>query len=137
MARRGDNFQIRLDDRKLQRLIRSTPGDADDGVEALAREGERIVKESFNTSPPGRTYGRHVASQPGYPPNIDSGKLLNAIAVRKPRSLQRIVHTGDAEHAAPLEFGTSKMAARPFMRPMIVALRPLVVGIMRRFVARP
>lgn len=134
------DFEVRLDKRRLEQLIRQSPGDADDAVEAVAREGEAIVKGSFNTSPPGRSYRRggrvHVASQPGQPPNIDTGRLMNAIHVYRPRALARIISTGDVEYAPHLEFGTVKMAARPFMRPMAVKLRKLAPDIMKRFIAR-
>lgn len=112
---------VRLDKRRLEQIIRESPDAIDDAVGTMALDGQRMVQQSFNASR-GRRYKRgtviHIASLPGYPPNVDTGKLMNAIAVRKPGESQRIIHTGDTEYAAWLEFGTSKMAARPFMRPM-------------------
>jgi len=112
---------VRLDKRRLEQIIRQSPDAIDDAVGAMALDGQRMVQQSFNASR-GRRYKRgsiiHVASLPGYAPNVDTGKLMNAITVRKPGERQRIVHTGDTEYAAMLEYGTSKMEARPFMRPM-------------------
>lgn len=112
---------IRLDKRRLEQIMRESPDIIDDAVGAMALDGQRMVQMSFNASR-GRRYKRgtviHIASLPGYAPNIDTGKLMNGISVRKPQSRQRIIHTGDTEYAAWLEFGTSKMAARPYMRPM-------------------
>lgn len=124
---RGD-MTIRVDTRKLQQLERRSPGATEDGLDAMALEGKRIVQMSFNTSPAGRTYKRrggryHVASVAGYPPSIDTGKLMNAITIRKPGRRRRIISAGDTEYAVYLEFGTSKMDARPFMRPMVIELR--------------
>ena len=135
----SDDLRITLDKHVLDALQRSLPGRADDLVEALAREGERIVKSSFNASS-GRAYKRgsriHIASRPGYPPNVDTGKLLNAIYVYKPKALERRVSTGDAEYAVPLEYGTSRMEARPFMRPMVEKLKQQVEPVMKGLIER-
>lgn len=92
------------------------------GLRALAFEGERIVKESFGTSPGGRTYRRgsvsHTASLPNYPPNVDTGNLRASIRVR-PINAQKFEIVAATEYAAYLEYGTSKMKARPFMGPML------------------
>jgi HK97 gp10 family phage protein len=118
---------VRLNKQGLTRLIMQSPGDLDDAIDRLALEGQRIAQESMGTSPAGRRYKRgtviHIASVPGYPPNVHSGKLRNAIHVERPGALQRVISTGDAEHAAHQEFGTTKMAARPFMRPMVKRLQ--------------
>jgi hypothetical protein len=58
----------------------------------------------------------HVASLPGEAPNWDTGELANGITTRKIGPMQ--AHTAsEAPHSDPLENGTSKMAARPFMSP--------------------
>lgn len=134
----GNTFSVRIDDQRLQQIIRETPGKADDLIAGLAYEGQGLVMRSFNTSPPGRTYRRgrvaHVASVAGYPPNIDTGKLMNALYVYKPKALTRVISTGDTEYAAPLEFGTVKMAARPFMRPMAEELRKIAPEVFDRLI---
>ncbi len=61
-------------------------------------------------------YKVHRASAPGEAPAIDTGYLVNTIQTRKTGTGSAQVSVG-ADYAAPLEFGTRKMAARPFLRP--------------------
>jgi len=62
-------------------------------------------------------YGRaHQASAPGEAPAIDTGYLQNSIAVEMLSDLQAIVFT-NALYAEYLEFGTARMAPRPYMVP--------------------
>lgn len=120
----------------LRKLAKATPRDADNAIEALAREGERYAKMEMNTSPPGRVYvrdsGTHVASQPGHPPNIDTGTLVNSISVEPRGQMQRAVVDG-VEYGVFLEFGTRRMGARPFMGPMAVWLEGEVSRVFDEF----
>jgi HK97 gp10 family phage protein len=82
---------------------------------------ETAVKVSMSAaSHSGRTYGGHRASAPGETPAVQYGVLVNSINTElvssSPTSAFAQVGTG-VEYAEPLEFGTSKMEARPFMRP--------------------
>lgn len=126
--------QVRVDKRALAQILHEADGRQDDLLDALALEGERIVKMSFGTSRgSGRVYhGKiiRVTSAPGDPPDVQTGKLLNSIYVRTPKRGQRVIGT-DVDYAPHLEFGTSKMAARPFMRPMLEELRGKVDAIAR------
>lgn len=128
------DFEVRVDKTKLQQLLRVHPQKFEDALNVTALEGLRIVKMSFNTSRAGRTYKRgsrfHVASVAGMPPNIDTGKLMNAIYYYTPKPGQRSISTGDTEYAAHLEFGTTRMkGSRPFMRPMAAKLAKAIPGI--------
>lgn len=58
----------------------------------------------------------HVPSRPGEPPNQEFGTLANHIEAVLVEPLHAQV-SSNAAHSIPLEFGTSKMAARPFMKP--------------------
>jgi HK97 gp10 family phage protein len=60
----------------------------------------------------------HRASAPGQPPAEDTGKLYREITVRRLKSGHYRVRFG-ARYAGYLEFGTSRMAARPFVLPAI------------------
>lgn len=76
----------------------------------------------------GREYRRgkkrvHVASAPGEAPAVDMGLLSNSIRVERTELLTAEVSAG-TEYAEPLEFGTVKMAARPFMGPGAEHVRP-------------
>lgn len=68
----------------------------------------------------------HVASVPGEPPNNDTGVLANNIEAEIVGPLHARV-SSNAPYSAALEFGTSKMAARPFMSRAAQLERPKVV----------
>ena len=115
-------------------LLRQYPQVVDDAVEAVAREGERYVKDSISQSPAsGRQYGSHVASSPGNPPRMDSGNLVNNINVQRVRDKVRAIRSG-AEYAVLLEYGTMDMEPRPYMTPMALWLEGEVEGIVTRYI---
>lgn len=59
---------------------------------------------------------KHVPSLPGQPPNNDTGHLADSITAAR-TGLTEAEVSSNAGYSAALEFGTSKMAARPFMQP--------------------
>lgn len=72
----------------------------------------------------GGAFGKsHVPSLPGEPPNADTGTLDRSIHVEPVDDLTAKV-VADAPYAASLEYGTSKMVERPFMRPAAKKVRP-------------
>lgn len=84
---------------------------------ALFAAGEMIQVEAQRSITAGAVSGKaHVPSAPGEPPNNDTGVLANNIETTQP-ARTRVQVTSSAPYSADLEFGTSKMAARPFMRP--------------------
>ena len=86
----------------------------------------------------GKGYFR-TRSAPGEPPSIDTGTLRNSVQ-SKPQyiagtGMTSIVLTGlvagvnkDARIPRWLEYGTSRMKARPFIAPSLEAIRPSVAG---------
>lgn len=58
----------------------------------------------------------HIPSAPGEPPNRDTGQLDQSVQAKKTGELTAET-SASAPYAAALEFGTSKMEERPFMRP--------------------
>jgi HK97 gp10 family phage protein len=62
------------------------------------------------------------ASRPGDPPAPDTGTLRNSIA-HEVVSSQRVRVGTNVEYAPFLEFGTARMAPRPFMRPALAMSR--------------
>ena len=78
-------------------------------------------------------------SAPGEPPAVDTGTLRNSVQ-SKPQyvagtGMTSIVLTGlvagvnkDARIPRWLEYGTSRMKARPFIAPSLKAIRPSVAG---------
>lgn len=84
---------------------------------ALFAGGEMIRTEAQVSITRGAVSGKnHVPSRPGEPPNQDTGVLASNIETTQVAPLTVQV-ASNAAYSAPLEFGTSKMAARPFMRP--------------------
>jgi HK97 gp10 family phage protein len=59
----------------------------------------------------------HVPSRPGEPPNADTGQLDSSIKVQGNRPAMQVTVLADAPYSSFLEFGTSIMEARPFMKP--------------------
>ena len=71
----------------------------------------------------------HQASAPGEPPKSDLGRLVGSLNTRVTRDANAI--NGDltvgTDYAQGLEYGTSRMAARPFMRPTLAALKQKIL----------
>lgn len=107
---------------------------------ALFAAGEAAQVEAQLSITRGSVSGKnHVPSRPGEPPNQDTGVLGNNIeTVQKAPLLVEV--SSNAPYSAALEFGTSKMAARPFMQPAADKIRPeatdLVVAAVKRAVGR-
>ena len=78
------------------------------------------AKRSMGEEKTGRAYVRgkktHVASAPGEAPAIDTSNLVNSVFAEQVERTNAIVYTG-VEYAVPLEFGSVKMAKRPFFTP--------------------
>lgn len=112
---------------KLGRLKGGVAAGLGSAVMAGAFVLEGKVKAGIMTGAhTGRIYRRgertHQASAPGQTPATDYGHLVNSIASR----LVSASATGaeaevgaSAAYAEPLEKGTARMAARPFMRPAV------------------
>lgn len=88
------------------------------------------VVKSINRGPAsGVTYQKinpkrtHRASAPGQPPMTDTGRLANSITFDRAGPLTATVGS-NVIYALYLEYGTRRMAARPFMRPAVERIRP-------------
>lgn len=68
----------------------------------------------------------HVPSSPGEPPNADTHVLARNIEAISTGPLKAEA-SSNAPYSLALEFGTSKMAERPFMRPAAKRERPKAV----------
>jgi HK97 gp10 family phage protein len=79
-----------------------------------------VTYEKYN---PRRT---HTASSAGNPPNTDTGFLVSNIhAVIDPDRLGGSVESR-ADYSGFLEFGTSKMKARPYLQPALEENKPKI-----------
>ena len=108
--------KARLDKRKLEQIIRNSPGQLDDALRMTALDIVGDVVLSFGTSPAGERYGKHVASSPDYPPNVDTRTLRASIHMEARGQMEYWILDG-VIYGYFLETGTARMAARPFMRP--------------------
>ena len=115
---------------KLARLRGNAVKDA--ARRTLYAGAEMIRAEAFQSISRGSISGKkHVPSAPGEPPNRDTGTLQNHIETTMPGPLLAEVRS-NAEYAAALELGTSKMAARPYLRPARDKMRRKIQNLFAR-----
>lgn len=100
-----------------------------DGAGAIVAEAQISITRGSVSE------GSHVPSRPGEPPNNDTGVLKNNIEATQEGPL-RAIASSNAPYSQPLEFGTSKMAARPFMRPAAAKVKGEVQKLVADAVAR-
>ena len=96
-------------------LVRNT---AVKSINQGAKSG--VTYELYN---PRRT---HTASSAGQPPATDTGFLVNNIVLDIDTDGLGANVESRADYSSFLEFGTSKMAARPFMQPALEENKPKI-----------
>lgn len=102
---------------------------------ALYVGGERLEVEAVRLITEGAVSGKgHVVSAPGQPPNADTHGLDRNIETIQVEPL-KVEVSSNARYAAELEFGTSKMAERPYMRPATARKRSEITDLVRKAVA--
>ena len=124
------NFQT-----QIRKLGDSFSDAVNNGVFLAANEIRTYAIKSIQEQSPGKSVKRsrqgggtypHVAASPGQAPNTDTGKLVASIAVEKKAESTYFVGSG-LSYAKYLEFGTSKMLARPWLQPAIRANRNALI----------
>lgn len=104
-------------DKHIQRLRRLAAGAERIAGQVVYVGSDMIRAHAFRSISAGSVSGKgHVPSAPGEPPNRDTGVLQAHLTNALVGPLTAEVRS-DAPYANALEFGTSKMAARPYMRP--------------------
>lgn len=102
----------------------------------LFAAGSLIEVEAAHSITDGAVSGKgHVPSAPGEPPSADTHELDRSIETIQVAPL-KVVVAASARHAIPLEFGTSKMAARPFMAPAAQRKRAEITNMIAAGVAK-
>lgn len=98
-------------------------------VTGTALELQGDVKKRIQRGPAsGRTYRKsnptrvHQASAPGQAPATDTGRLVSSITFDTQGPLTATIGSR-LVYALWLEYGTSRMAARPYFRPAVEAMR--------------
>lgn len=83
-----------------------------------AFEGANTIRaEAFRLVSAGSVEGKnHAPSRPGEPPNRETGDLQSGFETQQ-TGRTTAEFRSEAAHGRPLEFGTSRMAARPHVRP--------------------
>lgn len=104
------DLQVTLDTSGIDRILATEPGRVEAFLDWFAESVVTDIVLSFGTSP----------SSPGQPPGVDTGALRASIRWEKTGALERTIMDG-VEYGQYLEDGTSKMAARPFFRPVFDA----------------
>lgn len=104
-------------------------------TEAVHSEAVGLILDTPKT---GRIYRRrsveHQASAPGEPPASDTGRLVNSIRTEYDAAALQGTVIASTEYAAALEYGTRRMAARPYMRPALANKRGEVESLITRAV---
>lgn len=128
--------------RELRRLSDDLREEAGNVVLATAVEMRAdIVKSIQSGQASGRTYRKsnptrtHTASAPGQPPMTDTGRLANSITFDRIGDLTATVGS-ELIYASWLEYGTSRMASRPFFRPAVERMRPVYIGKLEDIIRR-
>lgn len=92
-----------------------------------------VIRLILDTPKTGRLYPRrggkmHQASAPGEAPANDYGRLLNSIRTDYDLTTCVGTVTASTKYAAFLEYGTARMAPRPYMRPALANRRPHIIA---------
>jgi len=102
----------------------------------LYAAGDIVAVEAARSITEGAVSGKgHVPSEPGQPPNADTHLLDRSIETVQTGPL-KVAVSANAPYAIPLEFGTSKMAARPFMAPALQRKRKEVTDLITAGVSK-
>ena len=117
----GDALVARIRQAAMRGVVR--------GTEVVHTAAIRAIQTGPKT---GRVYRRrgvsHQASAPGEAPASDTGALVQRSSTRyEPNDLRGVV-SFHAAYAALLEFGTTRMEPRPFLRPALVASRDQILA---------
>lgn len=124
-------------------ILRAAIAGARRGVQAgallVSNEMVRLIRSPPKT---GRLYQRrgrvHQASAPGEPPATDTGRLAKSIRAGRPEVAGMVVRCTvqvRAKYARALEYGTQRIAPRPYARVAVVNMRDRVVAVIRSEIA--
>jgi phage gpG-like protein len=133
---------------RLQAALRDMSDDLRGAVnKVVLNEGMRLRGEVVGAVESGPASGRvyqkynprraHRASAPGQAPMTDTGRLASRIYFNQETVGGNMVATVGSvlAYAAHLEYGTLRMAARPYFRPAIERRRPKFVRNLERAIA--
>jgi HK97 gp10 family phage protein len=120
-------------DAKLARLPAAVKAQV---AQAMFKAGQFVQVEAQVSITEGATSGKnHTPSAPGAAPNNDTAFLANNIETVQIEPL-KVEISSNAPYSRPLEFGTSRMEARPFMGPAATKSRDKITKYLAREVAK-
>lgn len=135
-------MSVQKDTRIMDALIQNSEEHLSDWLRVLGNDIVTDIKLSFGTSPPGREYTHgsttHVASQPDYPPNIDTGLLRASINFKMLSKLSGRIQDG-TKYGRYLELGSAffsgdnRLEKRPFITPVIEKYRKQLLEHAQKF----
>lgn len=125
---------------RIDEIIRMFPSEAEDIIDRTRLQVESVAKVSMGgESKHGKIYQRrgrmHQASAPGEAPAVDTGNLMTSVQSQMEGKSAAIVWVG-AEYGKDLEFGTTRIGARPFLRPALEKAKRGFVEAFRRLEER-
>ena len=120
-------IQIKVNKSELTKIINQAENLVYDGSVYMAEEMKQSIASGAKS---GRRYGSHTSSAPGQSPANWTGKLLKSIKVQKTKGIAFVYVT--AKYAEFLEFGTSKMRARPFIIPAFLKTKKMILDRLKR-----
>jgi HK97 gp10 family phage protein len=103
---------LHKDTRRLDAIVSHRTRNTDEALGAVTMLIVQHMKTHWSASSPG---------EPGEPPAVDTGTLTNSIE-GKVHVRGRTWHVRGVEYGEFLEYGTPRMAARPFIRPAVMAV---------------
>ncbi len=123
-----------------KKIIQKTVVQVERNMGAVTQFMRNEVIKSINTSQPTRRQasGRRVGlspSQPGQPPKRIEGDLVRSIIAEVETKKTKVVGrygSTQREKSKALELGTSRMGARPFLRPPLHKNRKAILRILSR-----
>ena len=86
-------------------------GEAQQSLADGKKTGKIVKKPNSNV--------KHQRSAPGEAPATDTGRLVSGLSVEMHADGEGVDIASNAKYSAALEFGTSRMRARPFMVPAL------------------
>lgn len=120
-------IQIKLNKAELTKIINQAENLVYDGSVYMAEEMKKSIASGAKS---GKRYGSHTSSAPGQSPANWTGKLLRSIKIQKTKGMAFVYIT--AKYAEFLEFGTSKMRARPFIIPAFIKTKKYIQDRLKR-----
>ena len=123
--------------KKLTAINKNLPKKVNDGLLTIAVKMHSTAVQNIQQISQGKEYGKHTASKAGDYPNVDTGDLLRSLFfdMNTITMTARFGVRDTLKYARYLEFGTSRMEPRPFIKPTkdkhLKEVEPLIAKIIQ------